>query len=103
MIQNLLRAGKKYRAGHLTAYCDLSEDSLPGRYLAAYLIPKLTGGAVERNRIKRWLREEIRRVAESQNLPGMMALRFNGMAEDTDHRSLSSELDKIVEQIRADG
>ncbi|SYZ71826.1 hypothetical protein TRIP_C10025 [Candidatus Zixiibacteriota bacterium] len=103
MIYSLLKTGKKCRSGHLTVFYSTAETADPGRYRAAFLVPKIAGGAVERNRIKRWLREEVRRADMKQKMPDLLALRFNGTAEDVNHQLLSLELEKIIGQIKIDG
>ncbi len=103
MIQSLLRSGKKYTAGPLTVHYESAEISRAGDYMAAYLIPKLAGGAVERNRLKRWLREDLRNMAPELNLGGTLVIRFKGTAREADHQSLTRELEKILEKIKVDG
>jgi len=71
-------------------------------YLVAFLISGRAGNAVERNRLKRWLREDFRNLQKQKKIDGGFVIRFKGIAEDTNHRTLSSELEKLYQSIVPD-
>jgi ribonuclease P protein component len=66
MIDMIIRTGRRYHSDVLTLYRD---DRPPGPdedFAGAFLVPKSAGNAVERNRIKRWLREDFR-IMQKEN------------------------------------
>lgn len=100
MIQSLLTSGKKYSAPILVMYRSTNIDNSVDNYKVAYLLSKKAGGAVERNRIKRWLREDFRSLQKETPLRGLFALRFRSEADKVVHTRLKqvlSELYKAVE------
>jgi len=98
IIQSLLKSGKGRRSGHLILY----HQRLPefaNDYAGAYLIPKSAGTAVERNRLKRWLREDFRLLQKEHPIYGAFIVRFSGTAAEVVHGDLSESLKKLMESI----
>jgi len=103
MIQALLKYGRKYISGRLTIYQDSSIPGLKERFEVAYLIPGPAGGAVQRNRLKRWLREDFNKLQKEKGINGAFAIKFKGNAADTSHAELSEDLKKAYYSVKADG
>jgi ribonuclease P protein component len=62
-IRRILTQGRKYSGTHLILFC-LTSSSLDARSRAGFLSPKKIGKAVDRNRVRRWMRETLRRHYE---------------------------------------
>ncbi len=95
MIQTLLHSGQRFYSGRLTIYQDKDIPGLETTYAGAYLIPKKAGNAVKRNRLKRWLREDLRELHKEGKLSGAIAIRFRGLADEVTHKSLRENLREI--------
>ncbi|HHI03005.1 MAG TPA: ribonuclease P protein component [candidate division Zixibacteria bacterium] len=95
MIQTLLNSGQRSHSGRLTIYQDKDIPGLENSYAGAYLVPKKAGTAVKRNRLKRWLREDLRELHREGKLQGAIVIRFNGSADNVTHRSLRENLREI--------
>lgn len=100
MIQALLKSGKRFNAPNLTVYQDESLAGLTGRYQVAFLVGTRTGNAVTRNRIKRWMREDFRKLQDMDEIGGAFIVRFKGDGGEIDHSALSKELETIYKSIR---
>jgi len=70
-------------------------------YQVAFLVSSAAGGAVERNRLKRWMREDFRKIQDEKNTPGGFALKFKGSADQATHRQLSDDLGKLFQLLEA--
>jgi ribonuclease P protein component len=103
MIQTLLGSGRRFSSGRLTIYQDKDIPGLENSFAGAYLVPKTAGNAVKRNRLKRWLREDMRTLQkdDSLKLNGGIAIRFSGSADEVDHKTLTENLRKILEKIKS--
>ena len=98
IIQSLLKSGKGRRSGHLILY----HQRLPefeSDYAGAYLIPKSAGTAVERNRLKRWLRGDFRLLQQERPISGAFIVRFSGTAAEVVHGDITKALKKLMESI----
>lgn len=100
MIQTLLNSGQKFSSGRLTIYQDKDIPGLETNYAGAYLIPKKAGNAVKRNRLKRWLREDLRELHREGNLRGAIVIRFRGSADEVTHQDLKENLREIFDSIK---
>jgi ribonuclease P protein component len=102
VFQRLTREGVRVRSGAL--WCSAVADPSLGQPHVAYAIGRATGGAVERNRLRRRLREIVRR--EGQRLaPGWYLIGAHPGAERADHRELGRLVAGLVERLaeRLDG
>ena len=103
MIQALLKSGRKYISGRLTIYQDSSIPGLKERFGVAYLIPGSAGGAVQRNRLKRWLREDFRKLQMEKGINGAFAIKFKGNTADIEHADISEDLKTAYYSIKSNG
>ena len=103
-IRTLLQRGKRSRTGHLDVFASASPVPYPR---AGVIVPRYKHDVVARNRVKRRLREILRRVV----LP---ALRTRGMALDllvrarreayaASYRELERELEGWLERVGGRG
>ncbi len=97
MIRSLLQNGKKFHSSNLTVYLDKSYPVAPGRFLSSFhvstaQIPR----AVDRNRLRRWLREDLRRIARQKELTGAMIVRFKTAEAAIEHHRLTDELEAVL-------
>ncbi len=83
-------------------YCQPRPDASPDSYAAAFLVARAAGTAVTRNRIRRWLREDLRHLQADNPRSGDFVVRFFGSAQDTDHTGLGRTLDHLYSQIGQD-
>ncbi len=83
-------------------YCHHSPDTRPDNYAAAFLVARAAGTAVTRNRIRRWLREDLRLLQMTNPRSGDFVVRFFGSAQDTDHNGLGRTLNQLYSQIGQD-
>jgi len=104
MIRLLLNSGHRFSSGRLTLYHDKDIPGLEESFAGAYLVPKTAGNAVRRNRLKRWMREDIRLMQKdgSFRLKGGVAIRYRGSADGVTHLSLTEDLKNILKQIKYD-
>jgi len=96
----VLKNGKKYSSRRLSVFHESRPPETGEPYLVAFLLSARSGNAVERNRLKRWLREDFRNLQNQYAIPGQFAIRFHGTAEDTDHKQISSELTGLIKEMR---
>ena len=80
-------------------YREMNMDCGVDDYLVAFLLSGKSGGAVARNRIKRWLREDFHALQKDRNIPGCFAIRFKGRANKVEHNQLRIELEKLFNTI----
>jgi len=102
MIQDILRKGRRYRGKALTLYREIGGVDQPDDYEVAYLISRHAGNAVKRNRLKRWLREDVRGLQNHMTIRGRFIVRFSGRADQVSHPALTEELGRIFSEIRTD-
>jgi ribonuclease P protein component len=95
--------GRKYQEGNLSVYADKTVPGIPDRYAAVYVVPSISGNAPQRNRIKRWLREDFRRLQKERPLDGAFVIRFKGEAKLVAHDAITGQLEKLHKSILIDG
>ena len=100
MIQSLLRSGKKYYSSRLELYYDAMRPEGAGNYQVAFLISGRSGKAVARNRIRRWMREDFRKLQQQLNIDGCFAVRFKGAADTANHKLLENELEDLFKSLK---
>ncbi len=101
MIQSLLSSGQRFSSRHLNLY--LERDNAPrDKYNVAYLVSGKCGNAVERNRIKRWLREDFNFFQKKLNIPGFFAVLFKGNISEVDHSLVKDVLARLFEYVNND-
>jgi len=59
-IRQIMTLGRKYTGNHLILYC-LASPTSESPIRAGFISPKRIGIAVNRNRLRRWMREAFRR------------------------------------------
>lgn len=97
MIRTLLQNGKKFHSPNLTVYLDKSFPVAGGRFLTSFhistaLIPR----AVDRNRLRRWLREDLRRLVRQNEFSGAMIVKFKTARAAIEHQKLTDELEAVL-------
>lgn len=101
MIESLLNSGKRYSSKQVELYFDSNPTESKEPYSVAFLISGKAGKAVERNRIKRWMREDFRKLQEKRRIDGSFLVRFRGAAKEVNHPQLSAELERLYQSITA--
>nr|MBN2277629.1 ribonuclease P protein component [candidate division Zixibacteria bacterium] len=99
LIRDLLENSRRVSSDRLTLHYQIGLQEAGDDYLVAFLIPGRAGKAVQRNRIKRWLREDFRDLQKQRKVNGGFIVRFKSMAENADHPELSGELAKLYSAI----
>jgi len=84
------------RSGAL--WCSAIAEPSLGQPHVAYAIGRATGGAVERNRLRRRLRELLRRE-ERRLAPGWYLIGAHPGAERADHPELQRLVSGLVERV----
>ena len=102
-IQATLYNGKRYFSKTLALYHDRTIPGLENDFGVAFLLSGRAGNAVERNKIKRWLREDFRRLQGISFKSGAFVIKFKGVADCVSHPQLSKELEKLFNSISVDG
>jgi ribonuclease P protein component len=102
MIKLLFMTGRKYRASNLSVYADKTIAGIPDKYAAVFVVPSVSGNAPERNRMKRWLREDFRKLQGELPLDGAFVIRFNGQVEQIRHDIITGQLEKLHKSILVD-
>jgi ribonuclease P protein component len=81
-IREILIQGRKYTGNHLTLYVIASPQPALPQIRVAFLSPTRLGKAVQRNRVRRWMREAFRRSAHE--LVGSHRILMMGRASSID-------------------
>ena len=96
MIRALLQNGKKFHSPNLTLYLDRNLPEVAERFLASYIVSSAQiPRAVDRNRLRRWLREDTRLYHQSNTLSGAMIVKFKGGEAKVTHPQLTEELNSL--------
>ncbi len=105
-IQALLKTGRRYSSGRLAVYLDRTRPDFAGNFKVAYLLSAKSGSAAVRNRIRRWLKEDFRRLQKEKSVNGAFIVRLkcnDNEGNQLMHNDLTRDLENIYEAITADG
>ncbi len=83
-------------------YCQRREQGSDSAYAAVFMVARSAGTAVTRNQIRRWLREDLRRLQAGNPIGGDFVIRFFGSGHDVDHSGLGQTLEQLYSQIGQD-
>ena len=104
-IQALLNTGKRYLSDRLALYLNRTKPDSNDLFNVAYLISGIAGNAVQRNRVKRWMREDFRQLQMNYKVEGLFAIRLKNsrdIAKTITHPEITNELETIFLSIMAD-
>jgi ribonuclease P protein component len=105
-FDRVYRKGKRYAAVHMTVFY-LPRPPLPQASASPELagprigltVGRVLGGAIERNRIKRRLREAVRAVLGNFHVPVDVVVNPRKSALDADFRELRNEVERAFHLI----
>lgn len=89
-FQRVYKRGKRHFAAHMTLFYLLRAEGDAARF--GFSVGKVLGGAVERNRMKRRLREAVRLKAAQMVVPVDVVIHPKKSALKTDFSELKSEI-----------
>lgn len=102
MIAQILKSAPRYQADNLALYFQARAENQDFGYSAAFLVARDSGTAVMRNRIRRWLREDLRHLQTANPKGGDFIIRFFGPGKDAGHIGLGRTLEQLYLQIGQD-
>ncbi|MGP8001179.1 MAG: ribonuclease P protein component [Streptosporangiaceae bacterium] len=88
------RAGRALLTGHLLVRADE-----PGPPRAGFIVSRAVGGAVVRNKVRRRLRELVRRRMDSLPAGSLLVVRANPRAATARQSDLAAELDLVIDTL----
>jgi len=88
------RAGRALLTGHLLVRAD---EPAPPR--AGFVVSRAVGGAVARNKVRRRLRELVRRRMDSLPAGSLLVVRANPRAATARQSDLAAELDLVIDTL----
>jgi len=88
------RTGRPLLTGHLLVRAD---DPVPPR--AGFVVSRAVGGAVVRNKVRRRLRELVRRRLDSLPTGSLFVVRANPRAATARQSDLAAELDLVIDTL----
>jgi len=88
------RAGRSLLTGHLLVRAD---ELGPPR--AGFVVSRAVGGAVVRNKVRRRLRELVRRRLDSLPAGSLLVVRANPRAATARQSELAAELDLVIDTL----
>ena len=92
--------GKRHFAAHMTVFYLPRRDTASGGLRVGFTVGKVLGGAVQRNRIKRRLREAVRLSGWQPQLPADVVIHPKRSLVGTDFSVVRSEVEKAFEAIK---
>lgn len=94
-FQQINQLGRKFHTPHFLVF-GLKESSSPR---LGVTVSRKVGGAVQRNRVKRYLREYFRTHRQQFMVIGSVSLIAKRGAAELDYRSVTEELDKLLGKL----
>jgi ribonuclease P protein component len=102
-LQRVLKEGKRVRTRFLDVRICTSPLERPPMRRIGIIVPKAKHSAVERNRLKRRLRELVRRVLLSHEQAGDVVLLARGDTYRASFEMLSNDVEKISKMLMLAG
>jgi ribonuclease P protein component len=96
-FERVYKRGKRFFAAHMTVFYLRRDQEERARF--GFTVGKFLGGAVERNRIKRRLREAVRLHASQLNAPVDVILNPKKSALTADFAQLENDITRAFEVI----
>ncbi|MBV9339508.1 MAG: ribonuclease P protein component [Acidobacteria bacterium] len=96
-FERVYRQGRRYFASHLTVFFLRRTDRAGLRF--GFTVGKALGGAVERNRMKRRLREAVRLSGLERAIPADIVINPRRSLLETDFAEVRMEIEKALETV----
>jgi len=98
-FQRVYSEGRRHFAAHMTVFYLLRKNPASGGWRVGFTVGKVLGGAVERNRLKRRLREAVRLSGFEPAMPADIVIHPKPSLRAADFSRLRNEIEKAFEVI----